>query len=77
MYLQTLYFMKNSLNPYDDRRVFVHTVLKKAKVFQIISDKILKRAQEIESEGIRGYDSLHLACAEASEIDFLLPVMTK
>jgi len=63
---------ENSLNPYDDRRVFVHTVLKKAKVFQIISDKILKRAQEIESEGIRGYDSLHLACAEASEIDFFI-----
>ena len=63
---------ENSLNPYDDRRVFVHTVLKKAKVFQIISDKILKRAREIESEGIRGYDSLHLACAEASEIDFFI-----
>jgi len=63
---------ENSLNPYDDRRVFVHTVLKKAKVFQIISDKIVKRAQEIESEGIRGYDSLHLACAEASEIDFFI-----
>ena len=63
---------ENSLNPYDDRRVFVHTVLKKAKVFQIISDKILKRAQEIESEGIRGCDSLHLACAEASEIDFFI-----
>lgn len=55
----------------------MHTVLKKAKVFQIINDKILKRVQEIESGGIRGYDSLHLACAEASEIDFLLPVMTK
>lgn len=63
---------ENSLNPYDDRRVFVHSVLTKAKVFQIINGKILKRAQEIESEGIRGLDSLHLACAEASETGFFI-----
>lgn len=63
---------ENSLNPYDDRRVFVHSVLTKAKVFQIVNGKIVKRAQEIESEGIRGLDSLHLACAEASETDFFI-----
>lgn len=65
-------FYENSLNPYDDRRVFVHSVLTKAKVFQIVNGKIVKRAQEIESEGIRGLDSLHLACAEASEADFFI-----
>lgn len=30
---------------------------------------MLKRAQEIESRGIRGLDSLHLVCAELLEVD--------
>lgn len=63
---------ENAQNPYNERKIFINSVLRKAKAFQAINDKILKRAQKIEKDGIRGLDSLHLACAEELKVDFVI-----
>ena len=63
---------ENTKNSYNERKIFVNSVLQKAKVFQTINDKILKRAQEIEKYGIKGLDSLHLACAEELKVDYFI-----
>ena len=60
---------KNSKNPYEERKLFVNAVLKHAKQFQIVDEKILKKVQRIETLGIKGIDALHLACAEESGVD--------
>jgi len=55
---------ENSRNPYAERRIFVASVLQKARVIQTLSDTLTTRALEIEAQGIKGLDALHLACAE-------------
>jgi predicted nucleic acid-binding protein len=56
---------ENARNPFEERRVFVSSVLAKAKLIQTVSPTLLSRAQQIESSyGISGLDALHLACAE-------------
>lgn len=60
---------ENAQNPYNERKVFVNSVLQRANFYQVVNDKILKRAQEIETHGISGIDSLHLACAEELKVD--------
>ncbi len=57
-------------NPYSDRRAFIEKVLEKATSFQSLNEKILTRAEEMETTmKIKGVDSLHLACAEALKVD--------
>ena len=63
---------ENEKNPYKERRIFVQSVLKRAKSFQKLNEKILKRAQELEKLGIRGLDALHLACVESLNVDCFL-----
>ncbi len=60
---------ENSKNPYEERRLFVNAVLRHAKLFQSVNEKILKKVQRIEILGIKGIDALHLACAEESGVD--------
>lgn len=60
---------ENAKNPYNERRLFVNAVLRKARFFQGVDERILDRSQEIEALGIKGLDALHLACAEESAID--------
>lgn len=64
---------ENSRNPFADRRLFVTMVLRQAKVIQTLSPVILKRAVEIEATiHIKGYDALHLACAEKVKAGFFI-----
>lgn len=56
--------LENSRNPYEERRIFVHAILRKAKVFQTVNDRVVKRALEIQALGLQGLDAMHLACAE-------------
>lgn len=60
---------ENSKNPYNERNVFVSSVLKMARSSQALNTKILKRSQELETDGIKGVDALHLACAEELNVD--------
>ena len=55
---------ENSQNPYAERQIFVNSILQNAGVIQTLNDRLAKRAQEIEALGVKGLDSLHLACAE-------------
>lgn len=60
---------ENDRNPFEERRIFVNSLLKKSESLQKLSPSILKRAQEIEASAISGLDALHLACAEALKAD--------
>lgn len=55
---------ENSRNPYPERQLFVTAVLQKARVIKTLDDRLADRAQELEQQGIKGLDALHLACAE-------------
>ena len=60
-------------NPYSDRRTFVELVLQQAKHFQLITEEVLARSQQIETSArIKGVDALHIACAEAIEADYFI-----
>ena len=60
-------------NPYNERRVFVESVLGMAQSFQSLNESLLVRAEEIEANmGIKGMDSLHLASAESLGVDFFI-----
>ncbi|NJL59896.1 MAG: type II toxin-antitoxin system VapC family toxin [Desulfobacteraceae bacterium] len=52
------------------RREYVTDILKKAKTDVLLTDKIRKRALELEGLGFRGVDALHLASAEAGKANF-------
>lgn len=63
---------ENAKNPYDERKIFISSVLKKAKMEKSVDEKVLPRAKVIESLGIKGMDALHLACAEQLQIDVFI-----
>ena len=55
---------ENGRNPYQERRLFVAEVLRKARIHKTLDDVVNVRARAIEGMGIKGLDALHLACAE-------------
>jgi predicted nucleic acid-binding protein len=63
---------ENSRNPFAERQVFVTSVLKKARVIQVLNDSLAKRALEIETLGVKGLDALHLACAERLQVGYFV-----
>jgi predicted nucleic acid-binding protein len=64
---------ENSRNPFEERRIFVSSVLAHAKVIQTLNPNLLNRAQQIESvDGISGCDALHLACAEKMKCGYFI-----
>ena len=64
---------ENFRNPFEERRIFVSSVLAHAKVVQTINPTLLNRAQQLESiNGISGLDALHLACAEKLKCEYFI-----
>ncbi|MEI6209518.1 MAG: PIN domain-containing protein [Desulfuromonadales bacterium] len=64
---------ENSRNPFEERRIFVSSVLARAKVVQTINPTLLSRAQRIESSyAIAGLDALHLACSEKLKCEYFI-----
>ena len=64
---------ENSLNPFLERKSFVEEVLKQAKIYQNVNEKIHKRAREITKQfKIKNLDALHLATAEQAKVDFFI-----
>ncbi|PIQ95023.1 MAG: DNA-binding protein [Nitrospirae bacterium CG_4_10_14_0_8_um_filter_41_23] len=63
---------ENSMNPYEERRLFVDLCIQKASHIQPVNEGILARAQEIEALAIKGVDALHIACAEEQKADHFL-----
>ena len=56
--------------PHLQRRAIMTEVLIRAPVFVQLSDQIEQRAKELEQHGIKALDALHLASAEAEQVDY-------
>lgn len=57
-------------NPWAERRAYALAVLDKAEVFVQVNEDIRQRANELQRQGLKPLDALHLASAEAGEVDY-------
>ena len=57
-------------NPHPIRRDFGLEVLSKASSFVVLNEQIEQRAKAFGKIGIKALDALHLASAEAAEVDY-------
>lgn len=57
-------------NPNPQRRAYVEEILANAKLFVEIDGNTMQRAKTLETMGFRAMDALHLACAEAEQVDY-------
>ena len=55
-------------NPRSERRAYAMDVLNKANAFIEMSASIRERSAELERNGLKPLDALHLATAEAAEV---------
>jgi len=55
-----------------ERRVKVQLTLSNTCDYVKVSKPILERAKQIQQLGIKSYDALHIACAEAAKVDVFL-----
>ncbi len=63
---------ENSRNPFPQRRKWVVSCLKLSKKNLVINTAIRKRGRELEKQGIKPIDALHLAFAESGKVDYFL-----
>lgn len=63
---------ENSNNPFAERKGWVTNCLKLSKKNLFLNDAIRRRASELERQGIKPIDALHLACAEAGKAECFL-----
>lgn len=60
---------ESSNNPHPQKRQFVTEVINQAKEHLRLTDAIEQRAIDFEQIGIKAVDALHLALAEAGQVD--------
>lgn len=58
--------------PDPERKTKVQFTLFNAKDYVQINEQILRRAKQIQQLGVKSFDALHIACAEASQADIFL-----
>lgn len=63
---------ENSRNSYPLKQAAMNRYLQLASVRQEVNDAIRQRAEELEHNGVKALDALHVACAEAADCDFLV-----
>jgi predicted nucleic acid-binding protein len=63
---------ENSRNPVSLRRDWVARCLGQSTAYQLVNDSIRERAESLEAHGLKAIDALHVACAEAAGVDYLL-----
>ena len=63
---------ENSRNPFTWRRSWVTHCNELAKLHQSVNVEIKQRAEEVEQDGLKAMDALHVACAEVTESDYFL-----
>jgi predicted nucleic acid-binding protein len=63
---------ENSRNPFSVRRQWVSRCLDLAGQYQKVDKGIRERGQELEKEGLKAIDALHLACAEVTGSEYFL-----
>lgn len=59
-----------SQNPHPQRKIFAESLIAQAGETIALTDEIIKRAKELEQQGIKAIDALHLASAESLPVDF-------
>jgi len=59
-------------NPNSDKRADSLAMTEYAGLHVTVSEAVARRAEEIETIGISGYDALHIAAAEAAGCDYLV-----
>ena len=63
---------ENSRNPFPLRMQWVERCMELAGVHQQVDESIRERAEDLEREGLKALDALHVACAEAAGSEYLL-----
>ncbi len=62
---------ENEANPFAERKERVESYLKLASQFVKVDEDLKERAETIATFGFKGFDALHLACAEMAAETFL------
>lgn len=58
--------------PDTERKIKVRLVISLAKEYIRLNKKIFERAEQIQKIGVKSFDALHVACAEAGKADIFL-----
>jgi predicted nucleic acid-binding protein len=67
-----IHHVENDRNPFPLRHQWVRRCLQSASSKIVMSDAIEKRAAELESDGVKPLDALHLASAESAGAEYFL-----
>lgn len=63
---------KNSRNPALNQREAMSRYLQMAELWQIVDGAIQPRAEQLEYNGLKAVDALHIACAAAASSDYFI-----
>ncbi|KKD37897.1 MAG: PIN domain-containing protein [Limnoraphis robusta] len=63
---------ENSRNPYFIKQEAMTFYLQMAKSKQTVDEAIRQRAEQLEHNGLKAIDALHVACAEAANSDYFI-----
>lgn len=63
---------ENSRNPYLIKQEAMNRYLQMARLRQDVDEAIQHRAEQLEDNGVKAIDALHIACAEAVSSDYFI-----
>jgi predicted nucleic acid-binding protein len=63
---------ENSRNPHPIKQQAMSRYLQLAQLSQEVSEAIRKRSEELEQNGLKAIDALHVACAEAVNTNYFI-----
>lgn len=63
---------ENSRNPFPLKQQSMNQYLQLANTYQLVDEQIKHRAEQLEQQGIKAIDALHVAASEASNSDYFL-----
>jgi predicted nucleic acid-binding protein len=63
---------ENSRNPHPIKQQAMSRYLQLAQLRQEVSEAIRKRSEELEQNGLKAIDALHVACAEAVNTNYFI-----
>lgn len=63
---------ENSRNPYPIKQEAMSRYLQLAELRQEVNEAIRQRAEELEQNGLKAIDALHIACAEAVNSNYFI-----
>lgn len=63
---------ENSRNPYPLKQGAMSRYLQLAELRQEVDEAIRKRAEDLEQNGLKAIDALHIACAEAVNSNYFI-----